>query len=184
MAREVGGSFDAPEGGTVPLNPIPDRAEPINFPYRGSNTHGVEVEARPWIPQDADEQSWTGEAPYDATPYPLIPVPVEIVNRSAGEIREWRTVLSSASKLSSNRIAGANPRRTRMRIKHVNTADATAIVFIGHDGAMSNLSAWPLSPGESVEITTEGEVWALLNSAATNPTADVAIILEMTVGGN
>lgn len=181
---ETGGSFVEPRGGTQPLNPIPERAFAPVFPYRGMQQHGVPVDAQPWIPQDAEAQSWEGEVVYDPEHIPLQPIPVVIVNESEEEIRSWRAVTHSVRMTGASLVVGQNPRMTRVRLR--NTSDATdtdMIVWVGHESNVGRLSGWPIYPGEQLEICAEEEVYAILDpNASTADYADLSIIIEHRVG--
>lgn len=183
MSGEVGGSFVEPRGGTEPLNPIPERSFAPVFPYRGTQQHGVPVENQPWIPHDAEAQSWEGEVVYDPEYVPIQPIPVVIVNESQEEIRSWRAVTHSVRLDGAALVVGQNPRMTRVRLRNTAAADSDLVVWIGHESNVGNLSGWPVYPGEMLELLTEEEVYAIVDRNAQDGTyADLSIIIEHRVG--
>lgn len=182
-AGPVGGSFPLPEGETTPVRPIPERSAAPVFPYRGIEQHGVTVESQPWIPQDATELSWEGDVAYDEEYPPIAPIPVIIVNESEREIRSWRSFVAPVGKTSPVLVVGQNERMTRVRLRHGGAANSDAVIWISHESAIiPGLSGYPLFARESLDINTEEEVYAMINSSATNPTEDLCVIIEHTVG--
>lgn len=176
--REVGGEFDPPRGGTEPLQPAPEKYEPINFPYRGQEQHGVPAEQRPWIPHDATVDSWDGPDPI-AEPAPEIePVPVVIVTDSAREIRSWRAYQSAVSN-HPNLLVGQNPNRTRARIRNLAAPNGDE-VYIGHTSNVSSLDGYPIPPGEELVIETEEEIYVTVAPGVVNQ-VPVAVLVEHVV---
>lgn len=182
--NRTGGSFPNPDGTTSLIMPIPERSYAPVFPYRGTEQHGVPVEDQPWIPQDADAQSWEGEVAYDPEVEPIQPVPVIIVERSEREIRSWRSVVQGVRLNLSTLIVGQNDRMSRVRIRNLVSVDDTdMVIWIGHNANVGPLAGWPVYPQEIVELSTEEEVYAVLDPNASSATnADVAIIIEHSVG--
>lgn len=154
---ETGGTFPEPGGTTTPLQPIPDRIEPVNFPYRGQEQHGVEVEGKPWIPKDADEQSWESTVDYAEPERPLEPVPVRIVSETARETKHWRAWRHTAEQ-NATMCAGRNLNRTRIRIRNMST---DTDVFISGDSNCSVYAAFPLPFGTEIVLETETEVYCV-----------------------
>ena len=180
---ETGGSFVENRGGTEPLNPIPERAFAPVFPYRGMEQHGVHVEAKPWIPLDATAQSWEGEEPYDPEYTPIQPIPVVIVNETQEEVRSWRALTHYVRQTGASLIVGQNSRMTRVRLRNTATALSDMIIWVGHDASVSPLAGWPVYPGESLEICSEEEVYAILDPAANDADyANVSILIEHRIG--
>lgn len=182
MTDATGGSFDDPSGETLPVRPIPDRVYAPVFPYRGTEQHGVNVESQPWIPQDADEQSWQGEEVVDPEFDPIKPIPVEVVNQGAREIRSWRAVHFNIGKVSPALIVGQNVRQTKITVRHAGDVNSTNVVWLGHESnVMPGLSGWPLFAREQIEINTEEEVYAITGTG-TDETTPLAVIIEHAVG--
>lgn len=180
--RETGGSFDEPRGGTEPLHPIPERSFAPVFPYRGTEQHGVPVDPVPWIPRDADAQSWEGEETFDPEEVPIEPIPVIVVNESERELRSWRALQMPVRTNAAALIVGQNTRMTRVRIRNMAAAGDDTILWIGHTSNVSRLYGWPVYPGESIEIDTEEEVYGTLDSTATDgTTVDIAVLIEHRV---
>lgn len=180
---ETGGSFPVPPGDTTnALQPIPEKTYAPVFPYRGMEQHGVPVPAKPWIPQDANEQSWEGEEVFEPESVPLEPVPVYIVRESAREIRSWRSLCLPVPK-SPVLLVGQNERMNRVRIRNIGLATDDTVAWIGHTPNMAaRLSGYPIYPGESVDICTEEEVYALCDPTATDAdVAQLAVIIEHAV---
>lgn len=178
---ETGGSFVEPRGGTEPLQPVPERAFAPVFPYRGIEQHGVPVDAKPWIPTDADAQSWEGEEVYDPEYVPIQPIPVVVVNDNEREVRSWRTAVHSVTNRPAM-IVGQNERMMRVRLRNMASA-ADMRVWISHESSVGPLNGWPLNANDVLEINTEEEIYAILDGAAvTAGYSDVAIIIEHRVG--
>lgn len=180
--RETGGSFDEPRGGTEPINPIPERSFAPVFPYRGTQQHGVPVDPVPWIPRDADAQSWEGETVFDPEIVPIEPIPVIVVNETQSEIRSWRAVQMPVRTNAATLIVGQNTRMTRVRIRNMSASDSDTILWVGHESNVSRLYGWPVYPGEVLEIDTEEEIYGTLDSTAQDAdTVDIAILVEHRV---
>lgn len=181
MVDETGSGFPEPHGSTTPLEPIPDRVEPVNFPYRGSETHGVPVEGRPWIPRDAEAQSWEGEEVYDPASAPIEPVPVIIVNESGHEIRSWRAWHHIATPTPSL-LAGQNPRRSRIKIRNLGSPTGDPIgatIYISHESNAHIFSSWPIPPAGELTLETEEEVYCITPAGSLD--VEVAVISEHAI---
>jgi hypothetical protein len=182
MADATGGSFDDPSGEMVPLQPIPDRFHAPVFPYRGTEQHGVHVDAQPWMPVDANAQSWQGEEPFDPEIEAIKPIPVEIVNQGSSEIRSWRAIHFNVGKTSPSLIIGQNTRMTKVTVRHAGLAASDNVIWIGHDSNVTpGLSGWPIFARETIEINTEEEIYAI-TGAGTDESTPLSAIIEVTVG--
>lgn len=182
MTEEVGGSFDKPAGETGAIKPIPERSYAPVFPYRGTEQHGVPVDNQPWMPVNADEQSWQGAESFDPAFEPIAPIPVEIVNRGSREIRSWRAVHFYVGKVTPALVVGQNVRQTKLTLRHAGDPTDTTVIWIGHDtNVIPGLSGWPLFPRESIEINTEEEVYAI-GAGGTAESVPMSILIEMAVG--
>lgn len=171
----TGGSFLDPSGNVEPLQPAPDTFEPINFPYRGTEQHGVAPQERPWIPHDPTIDDWT-EGDDGPVEYAEIePIPVILYQTGPREIKSWRAFQGYAGS-SSSILVGQNGNRRRTRIRSLAETDGPT-VYIGHTSNTSSLEGYPIDPGQSVEIDTEEEVYSVSDGIGVN----VAVIVELVV---
>jgi len=140
--------------------------------------HGVPV-SQPVIP--LDDEVDVDEYTVDEDLPPISPIPVYIVNRSGDERRTIKTAQFPIGT-TATRIANRNDGRTRMRIKNIETT-ATFLVWIGGDNNISSASfdGYPLIGGESIEVMSEDEVWAVSDGQGAAGFNRVAVLYENTV---
>lgn len=97
-----------------------------NFPYRGTQAHGVEPTHAP-----VDVPEWDDEREgilYDEPIGEADPVPVRIITGYGRELRKWRT----SSVLVSNtpvQLAGRADNRTRLRIQPTTLPETLAVEY-------------------------------------------------------
>lgn len=111
-------STDAPER----VVPVPEEYEGDNFPYRGTQTHGVEPVH---VPEEM--RDWEGVVPAEyrvVEPEPE-PTPVRIVQTGGRELHKWQVRRDYATGVVS-RVAGRNDARTTLRVRNLGASSTTA----------------------------------------------------------
>lgn len=176
--RYTGGWFDEPHGNTEPLQPAPEKMEPVNFPYRGTEQHGVKPQQRPWIPHDPTAEDWAEGADGPDTPEVMEPIPVVVYNEGPREIRSWRAYHGYASP-RANVLVGQNQLRRHAKIRNLAETDGDTI-YVGHTANVTSLEGFPILPGSTLEIDTEEEIYVVTARDATD-TVEVAVLIEMAV---
>lgn len=175
--RYTGGSFPSPDGDTTPLNPPDERVEPVNFPYRGGEQHGVAVEGRPWIPTDPTAADyWDGSDESADEPAEMEPIPVRIVTESGRELRSWRAYQTIARVGEATNLSGQNELKVRVRIRNLEASDGNTI-YVGHTSFVSTLSGYPILGGTELCIETEEEIYVVAATAD----VEVAVLVEHRV---
>jgi hypothetical protein len=147
---------------TIPqyLVPAPDRYGGVNFPYRGSQDHGVP----PTETATGTAENYEGgtvEVSYPAADAEVPPVPVRIVETDTRhEYTQWRAIQAFASGAPSM-VVSRQEGRDRVTIKNIDSSTGTA-VWLGPDANVSKMSGFRIEKdGGSVTLQTEAEVWAV-----------------------
>jgi hypothetical protein len=112
---------------------------------------------------------------YEPPTEDVAPVPVRIVEEATHEYSQWRAYQTFVTGTVS-RVVPRKERRQRVTIQNVSTSDR---VWIGHDNGVTPISGYPLGGGRDVELTGEGEVWAVADTAVVNP-VQLAVLLEFS----
>jgi hypothetical protein len=165
--RQTQGQADSPDR--------PDRVAPVvekyagtNMPWRGTETHGVDVPAdtvydtleaqRPWVDDDADIQYMAPEEEPE-------PIPVKVVNETARERLAWRATRYRVTD-SADMILGRHEKRRNVRIKvHFQTdgVDSNPI-WIGGDDTVKPYTGYQMDRGEILFPFVSSEaVYAICN---------------------
>jgi hypothetical protein len=158
------------------VKPIPEVYEGHNFPYRGTETHGV-------------SPLYTNEVPPEQQEGGMVPVQfhadqenkpvydVRIVQESDKEFETWRTDQITVADANPVQIANRNKRRTSLTIKNL---DAALTLYVAPNimSAKATL-AWPIGPGGTFALAVSDRVFAFSPTGA--PIA-VAIWAEYTTG--
>ena len=190
----VGGSYRQRKGmQTSPdrpdrVKPVPDEIEGPNLPYRGSNTHGVDVP--PGVDPEAyyENEEWDDGA--SATEMGYLPdekidepVPVRIVSSTGRERRDWRATRVVVTDVAQQ-ILGRHDKRLRTVISvHPFAADETTAntnpIYIGNDAGLRQYTGDRIGAGTTFDtlMSTE-DVWAI---APPGTSVEVSIITEFGV---
>jgi hypothetical protein len=144
-----------------------------NFPYRGIETHGVKPTVDPTNMPDWREDGRVVPVAYVPVGVDIEPVPVRIVNTSRGEVDKWRVATAYAG-VSPAQLVNRNATRTLLKIKNL---DDTDTVYVSPDSTVSTFSGFPLAPGETLELHSTDEVWAVADADETR----LSVIWEFTV---
>lgn len=147
-----------------PLKPVPEHYAGKNYPYRGTETHGVPdpTYTEPDVEFKGEDQHAVYEEPVPETP----PIPVRIVTEHSREIKSFRVVRYLVD-MTAILLLGQERERTKCRIRNT---DPVNTVFIGASGLNPWLNGYPILPGQEVaEIATTDAIWAVA------PTAPVAV---------
>lgn len=156
------------------VEPVPESVSGHVNAYRGMEQHGVEPTANYAAMPGFDESDEPLES-YAPREEPADPIRVIVVNQSARERRNMRTVVGYAGSDTGNATAvlGADRARSSARIR--NTHD-TAVVYISHEERTANaMSGYPIRAGEYYDTHTQAEVYAKSDQTENIP---VAIAIE------
>lgn len=173
--RQLPGQADSPDREPERVKPVPESYEGVNFPYRGTEKHGVEV------PSDAEyntrEFQYEEESPDTyMEPLPEVePIPVRVVNSTARERLDWRATRFLV-KDTAAQILGRHDRRKAVRIRN---HDATNPIYIGNDAGMQSYTGYLIPAGAELYpfLSTE-DVWAVSNSGTE---VEISIMYEFAV---
>ncbi len=164
---------EGPRPGTA-IKPIPETYAGQNFPYRGTETHGVD----PIYDVEPPPEQWEGGMVPVSVAEPEEPqkvIPVRIVEESSEEYDDWATGQADIG-VNPTQIVGRNPRRSSLKIRNLS---ATVVVYVGKDmGGANFFSGWPIDPGDSLDLNSTEAVFG----RAVTGTVIVAILQEFTVG--
>ena len=165
------------------VDPVVEKHEGTNFPYRGTQTHGVDVpddvvydtlEAeRPWVDDDAD-------IPYLPPEDETEPIAVKVVTDTRRERLEWRAARFRVTD-QGKQILGRHDKRRNVRIKvHYQTDGVDSFpIFIGADSGIQPYTGYQMDRGESIfPFTSTEEIWAICNPGET---VDISIMYEFAV---
>lgn len=170
---KTGGTFAKPTGETEPLEVQPDTTTGFNFPYRGTEQHGVAPATQTHY-TPSEQWALDEHAPeYDAEPKHVEPVAVRIVQESS---REFRGFSTGTAVVDSNvrQVAGRHDHRTSVKIRNLS---ATKKIYIG--GNMVNtVSGWPIEANATETLYTEMEVYAISEDGSS---VNVAVLQEFRV---
>lgn len=189
----VGGSYRQRKGMQTPVDrpdrvkPVPDSIEGPNFPYRGSETHGVDQ--GPTNPdQYYENEQWddgasTTEMGYLPDDKIEEPVPVRIVSATGKERRDWRATRVVVTD-QAQMILGRHDKRLRTVITvHPYAADETTAntnpIYIGNDAGLRQYTGYRIGAGTTFDtlMSTE-DVWAI---APVGASVEVSVITEFGV---
>lgn len=166
--RQRHGQAEPPER----VVPVPEEYAGVNFPYRGTEQHGVE--ANPDIDYDTREFQHEENEPPEYLPEEkeIEPFPVKIVDESARERWAWRSIRYSVGT-EPQRMIPRNDRRRTLLIR--NRGSNPGSVYLGPDSSVNINTGYILAVGTEISglVTTE-EVWAV-SEAGKSPN-DIMII--------
>lgn len=150
--------------------PVPEEYEGTNFPYRGTNEHGVEPHSMPheFLPEWDDTVS--GE--YEPEIAPVDPVPVRVVERYTRELKTWQPIRTIIPALETRMILGQDNTRTSAVITNL----GTETIYIGDTVGVRDYTGFPVNAGGTFSFGAETAVYAY----ATVDTG-IAIAVESTV---
>jgi hypothetical protein len=176
--RQTKGQADSPERPDM-VKPVPEQVQGPAFPYRGSNTHGVDPTkgvnlSEYYENNEFDDEEDTGQPlpPQDETD----PVPVRIVQHSARELAQFRTVRFSVT--GPQQILGRHEKRSAVYIKvHKVLADGSTVntdpIYVGSDSGISTYTGYRLDVGDNFPpINTTEDIWV---------TCDPTKVIEVSV---
>jgi len=164
------------------VKPVPEHYEGVSFPYRGTESHGVNP------PKDIDPEEYYDIQTQDdgPNPYPVAPdikeedpIPVRIVQKSSRERRAWRgkQIAVTDQKIQ---ILGRHEKRGKVVIR--NTTMSTNNVYIAEDQSVSPYTGFILrnaaAVSGSLDLNTTEEIWAVCD---TGETATVFVAYEYSV---
>jgi hypothetical protein len=162
-----------------PLEPEPEAYAGDNFPYRGTQTHGVEplYESAPEL-EYGEGRLVEYEEP-ETKAEQAEPIPVRIVQEAGRELRMANAVVQTAygtgKGVRASRILGRDDKRSSATIKNLNTAT----VWLGHTEAAAKVgSGFPLEDGQDYTTQSQGEWFAAIDQVDDAP---VYVVVEYAV---
>lgn len=188
----VGGSYRQRKGQQTPIDrpdrvkPVPDEIEGPNFPYRGSQTHGVDLSPGTDPEGYYENEHWDdgatepGYLPDDKIEEP---VPVRVVASTGKERRDWRATRVSVGDVAQQ-ILGRHDKRMRTVISvHPVANDGTTAntdpIYIGNDAGLRPYTGYRISAGNTFDqLQSTEDVWAI---ADPGKIIEVSIITEFGV---
>ena len=163
--------------------PRDEHAEGINFPYRGSEQHGVAYNQE--IPEELEgspsheDLSLVLPPHYAPRAHRPKPVPVEIITAGTCERRMWQAdqfLVNDGSVNAPLMIVGRQDNREYVTIRNM---DPTNAIYIGPTPNVNQNTGFQIAAGTSTNrlYTTE----AIYAVAATGDTVQVSVMWEYAV---
>lgn len=173
--RQLPGQADSPRERPEAVQPVEEHYAGVNFPYRGTETHGVavpegsEYNTREFQYKEEDPEQYEPPLP---EPDPIL---VRVVQEHARELREFRTVRIPVSQ-QPQQLVGKNLSRRSTRIRNLDAANA---IYIGPDPNVSAITGFKISAGQEPNpfITTE-PIYATTGDSSI---VEVAVLFEYAV---
>lgn len=174
--RQRPGMAKPPTSEPERVEPVPENYKGVNFPYRGTNKHGVEV------PEDAqyDTREFQFDMPdeddlpeyVEAEDEPE-PIPVRLVQDSARERLEFRTLRMNVRDVRTQ-LANRLDSRRNLTIK-VDTG--VSALYIGDD-TVTTYTGYKLDQGESITFRSTETIYAV---CAPGDGSEVSIAYEYAI---
>jgi len=187
----IAGSYRQRPGQQTPIErpdrvqPVPEHVEGPEFPYRGSETHGVDPTADPNAYYENTEWDDADDTEDPLPPLPEVdPIPVRIVQRDARERTEFRVQRFSVTDQVIN-LVGRHELRKNMRIRvHAFETDGitanTDPVYIGADNGVKSYTGFEIAAGTTErDLTSTEDFWAICNPGTA---VEISIYYEFGVG--
>lgn len=155
--RQLPGQADTPKR----VQPEPEHYAGVNFPYRGTETHGVEPPHG--AEYDTREFQYPEEHPIKYLPEEeeKPPIDVRVVNSSARERLDWRAVRVSVDD-TGQQILGRHDKRSAVRIRN---HDATNPVYIGRSNGVQSYTGFMIpANSELYPFRSTEEIWGITDS--------------------
>lgn len=144
-----------PEQGSPP----PEVYAGVNFPYRGTELHGVLPTSEPVRPEEAAPNATRGvPIKYEDPEDNQAPVPVVVVNEARRELRRWRPSKFLVNGIVA-KIANRHEGRQSLTIRNLSSSKT---VWIGETpGNASVPFGYAIPPNTSESFSHEDEVYAV-----------------------
>lgn len=173
--RKLPGQADGPRDRPEAVQPVPEHYAGVNFPYRGTEQHGVAV------PENAEYNTrdfqYKEEEPEEYLPGEPEPDPilVRVVQDYAREIRKLQVVRVPVSQ-QPQQIVGKNLARRSLRIRNT---DATNAIYIGPDSNVNAVTGFkiPANSEPNPFVTTE----AVYATTGDSTVVEVSALFEFVV---
>lgn len=178
--RQQPGQADSPKREPERIQPVTEEYAGVNFPYRGTEQHGVTVPEN--AKYDTREFQYPEESPdeyMEPEPEPD-PIPVRVVNSSARERLEWRAARIRVTDQATT-LVGRHDKRRRLRIKcHYQTDGVDSNpVWIGSDNGVKPFTGYQIDRGETIDpFTTTEPIWGICNPGES---VEVSVMYEFAV---
>lgn len=174
--RQLPGQASPPAEQPDRVKPVPEHYKGVNFPYRGTEKHGVEV------PEDAryDSREFEADFPDEDVDYlppedEPEPVPVRVVQGSARERLDWRAVRFHVTT-RPQQVVGRHDKRRSLRIK---VHSGVSAIYIGPDSGVTDYVGFKIDQNEHIDIRSTEEIWAVCGG--TTDTSEISIMYEYGV---
>jgi hypothetical protein len=145
------------------------------FPYRGTESHGVEPTARPRAVPGHEEAR---DVPLDPPEDEPEPIPVVIRSSPGRQRRYCRTFRDYATVGNARQLVGNDDNRITVKVKNMGLQP----IYVGNSAETANaMHGWELVVGETFESATQGTLYASSSDAVEH---GVAIHVEYFVDLN
>jgi hypothetical protein len=161
-------SIDRPDR----VQPVPEHVKGPEFPYRGTETHGVDPNNDPGEYYEGDSWDDTDDTERPLPPIPEVdPIPVRIVQHESRERTEFRVQRFSVTDQIQN-LLGRHEMRKNLRIRvHAFKTDGTANtdpVYIGADNGLKSYTGFEIAAGTTErDFSSTEDYWAIANAGTT-----------------
>jgi hypothetical protein len=159
------------------VTPVPEHYAGTVFPYRGTETHGVDPSTEVTIDPEEADYGTTVAVPLEPVEKEQEPVPVKIVGEGGpGELRTWFIIREYVrTGEGPRRIVGQDENRTKVKIRNLHAADTLWIMAEPYND--TNFG-YPILAGAELELTAVTDVWAKVGAAAD---ISVACLIETSI---
>lgn len=163
--RQLPGQADGPRERPEAVQPVPEHYEGVNFPYRGTEQHGVAVpEGTEFNTREFQYKEEDPEEYAEPLPEPE-PIPVRVVTNHSRERLAFRSARYRVTD-QAEQLVGRHEHRRGIRIKVHWQTDAVDSnpVWIGHDDGVKPYTGYQLDRGEVVDgIMSTEPIYAVCN---------------------
>lgn len=175
--RQRHGMQKPPESEPERVTPVPEHYKGVNFPYRGTNKHGVEVpegaeyDTREFQYEMPDPDEITDE--YMEPDDEPEPIPVRLVQESAREVLKLRTVRRNVTDQRSQIVNRMDSRRNLV----IKVDGGVSAIYVG-DADVTTYTGFKLDQGEQITFRSTDDVWAV---CADGDDSEISIMYEFAV---
>lgn len=163
--RQVPGMAETPPERPQHVEPVPEHYQGVNFPYRGTENHGVAAPDHAEYDTREFEATFEDEANYLPAEAETPPIAVRVVNKTARERREFRSSRFTLTD-SPQQMLGRNDKRTSVRIR--SRASNTGTAWVGPDNGVNALVSYGIAAGaELTDLDTTEEIWGVADATKT-----------------
>lgn len=156
------------------VEPIAEEFPGQVYPYRGTESHGVD---QAFTPEPSPDEWEGGSVVIDTTPpEPEKVQPVRIVEKTSTEYDSWSVTRDNVAD-APVMIVGRNRRRKQVTIRNLHAAD-TLMIGTANSSSLAG-TGFPIPAGTERVISATEPVWAVSVTVNQIP---VAMLTEFTAG--